>query len=239
MRIYRPPLFNKEGASSVLIILIMVVLVVFGLAALTTSLAAVRLTDKSNEWSGEYYSLEGKAGNLLFEVDSILLKAENSAIDYIKNKEYLGNVPSLFSEPIQEMVYKACNFTLPESAKEEYLSRVMEAAFYKSAIDMLIEKYPRAEYIYNSGIIRQILEDEGAVNVFFSTTITENDGEFAKNLDVKLKLTAPEYYIKISGGDVSGNRASTPMARYKIVSWKEWQDYFDYSEKIEFDDAFE
>lgn len=231
--------FNKKGASSVLIILMMVVLIVFGLAALTTSLAAMRLGDKANEWTGDYYELEAKAEKLLFELDGILIQAESDAIDYIENEFYLKNEKTLFPDNIQETVYNSFNYALPESAGNDYLSRIIEAAFYKSAIDGLLDEFPRAEFIYNGGYMRQIIEDEGFEGITFAITITEENSEYPKNLDIKLRLIAPKYSINISDSQVSGTRATSSYARYKILIWKEWQEYFDYSEKIEFDDAFD
>jgi len=233
------PLTDNKGASSVLIILMMIVLIVFGLAALTTSMAAMRLTDKSADWTGEYYALEKEAGEFLLEMDGILYNAESEAISYIEEALYLNNEQTLFPDNIQDMIYNSYNYTIPESAKAEYLSRVMEAAFYETAVNVLLEEYPRARYSYSGGFLRQILEDEGLVEVIFSITISEKETEFAKNLDITVRLTAPKYYIELTDSKVLGERADNPIKRYKITAWKEWQEYFDYSEKIEFTDTFD
>ncbi len=233
------PLTNRNGASSVLIILMMVVLVVFGLAALTTSMAAMRLTDKTTNWTGEYYALEKEAGKFLFDLDGILYAAESEAIRYIEEENYLNNGQTLFPANIQEMIYNSYNFIIPDAAKADYLSRVMEAAFYESAITTLLNEYPRARYSYTGSLIRQIIEDEGLTKVTFGITISEEKIEFAKNLDITLKLTAPKYYIQLKESKVSGERADNPIKRYEITAWKEWQEYFDYSGKIEFNDTFD
>lgn len=233
------PLLNKKGASSVLIILMMIVLVVFGLAALTTSMAAMRLTEKSTDWTGEYYSLEKEAGEFLFEIDSILYDAEIRAIAYIEDGLYLNNGSTLFPEDTQEMIFNTYNNTIPKSARPDYLSRVMEAAFYQSALSQLLNEYPGATYEYNGSFLRWILEDEGHPDITFGTTVSENGTEFAKNLDIKLKLLAPKYYIDFKNGKVTGERSAASLKRYDILAWKEWQEYFDYSDKIEFDDAFD
>ncbi len=230
---------NKQGASSVLIILMMVVLVVFGLAALTTSMAAMRLAEKSNEWTKEYYLLEEKAENSLFHLDSILYDAEIESINYIEKKLYLKTGQTLFPDNIQEMIYKSFNFHIPAAAGGEYLSRVMKAAFYKSAIDSLLDEYPMAEFNYSGGYLRQILEDEGFGDVTLGFVFSENEGEFSKNVDVVVKLQAPWYNITIENGSVSGNRAKSQLKRYEIITWREWQSNFDYSDQIEFEDIFD
>ena len=222
-----------------MIILMMVVLVVFGLAALTTSMAAMRLAEKSNEWTKEYYSLEEKAENFLFQLDSILYDAEADSINYIEQKLYLKPGHTLFPDNIQEMIYESYNFHIPAAAGGEYLSRVMKAAFYKSAIDALLSEYPIAEFNYSGGYLRQILEDEGFGDVTLGVVFSESEGEFSKNLDVFVRLQAPWYNITIKDGGVSGNRAKSQLERYEIITWREWQSNFDYSDKIEFEDIFD
>lgn len=237
MKKYLP--FNNKGASSVLIILMMVVLIVFGLAALTTSMAAMRLGDKANDWTGEYYKLEATAEEFLFNVDSLLIQAERDAVSYIEDDLYLDNEKTLFPDSIQESIYNSYNFTLPESAESQYLLRIMEAAFYKSAIDALLDEFPRAQFEYNGSYMRQILEDEGFGDVTLAITISEENSEFPKNLDIKLRLVAPKYNISISENKVSGTRNISSLNRYEILAWKEWQEYFDYSEEVEFDDILD
>ena len=237
MKKYLP--FNKKGASSVLIIMMMVVLIVFGLAALTTSLAAMRLGDKSNDWTSEYYELEASAEEFLFNLDGLLIQAELDAVSYIEEGLYLDNEKTLFPENIQESIYNSYNFTLPESAGSHYLSSVMEAAFYKSAIDALINEFPRAQFTYSGSYIRQILEDEEFTAITFAITISEEGSDYPKNLDIEIRLIAPKYNITVSDNKVAGTRTTSTYKRYKILAWKEWQEYFDYSDKIEFDDIFD
>ena len=230
--------FNRKGASSVLIILMMVVLIVFGLAALTTSLAAMRLGDKANDWTGEYYELEATAEEFLFKVDGLLVQAELDAVNYIEKGLYLDNEKTLFQNNIQETIYNSYNITLPQSARSQYLLRVIEAAFCKSAVDALLDEFPRAEFKYNGSYVRQILEDEGFSDITIAITISEDGSDYPKNLDIKLRLVAPKYNISIYENKVSGTKITAYLKRYEILVWKEWQEYFDYSDKIEFDDAF-
>lgn len=49
---------DEKGASSVLIVIMMVVLIVFGLAIFTTSLSNLRLADKKYTWLRDYYNTE-------------------------------------------------------------------------------------------------------------------------------------------------------------------------------------
>lgn len=60
---------SEKGASSVLVILMLVVLVVFGVAALTTALSSVRLGQKVEDWNEKYYTAEAQANEMYAEID--------------------------------------------------------------------------------------------------------------------------------------------------------------------------
>ena len=60
---------DNKGATSVLIILLMVVLMVFGLTILTTTLSNKSLSDKKQVWLEDYYALEADVAVKLAEVD--------------------------------------------------------------------------------------------------------------------------------------------------------------------------
>lgn len=230
---------RKDGASSVLIILIMVVLVVFGLAALTTSMAATRLGDKSKVWTGEYYSLLEQGETFLFEIDGILQKAESEAVKYIKEGRYLEKDDALFPSEIQNDIFKNCSHAIPVNAQGDYLSGVVQAGFYITAIEEISRIYPNAELDYSANYIRRIIENEGFTGVTLSITISEKDSELPKNLDIKIRIAAPIYKLTISNRNVSGTRTNFSSKRYEVLDYKEWQQYFDYSGKVEFDDIIE
>ncbi len=52
---------NNRGATSVLIMIMMIILMVFGVAALTTSVASRKLAQKNAGWLKDYYALQGEA----------------------------------------------------------------------------------------------------------------------------------------------------------------------------------
>lgn len=70
---------NKKGATSVLIILLMVVLMVFGLTILTTTLSNRSLSDKKQDWLNEYYALEGEVALSLAGIDHQLEELKSEA----------------------------------------------------------------------------------------------------------------------------------------------------------------
>lgn len=88
---------SDRGASSILVIIMMVVLLVFGLAVLTTSLSNMRLGERKKTWLSEYYTLEGLAAETIASYDRLLLEAEAETINYIASGDYVSD----YSLPMQ------------------------------------------------------------------------------------------------------------------------------------------
>lgn len=66
---------RRKGATSILVIVMMVVLIVLGLAILTTSLSGVRLAQKKQLWLQSYYKLELDSAIALATIDGIVQDA--------------------------------------------------------------------------------------------------------------------------------------------------------------------
>ncbi len=71
---------NKEGATSVLIIMLLVVLMVFGLTILTTTLANKNLSVKKQVWLSDYFDLESEVAMELARVDHRIQRAKEAVI---------------------------------------------------------------------------------------------------------------------------------------------------------------
>ncbi|MFO7612263.1 MAG: hypothetical protein R6W99_07255 [Clostridia bacterium] len=226
--------FNERGASSVLVMLVMIVLVVFGLAALTASLSVLRLGEKAYGWTREYYQIDAMAEEMIYEIDKVLLSAEEAAVLYIEQKGYLDLRNGFLADDIKESIYSDFVFHLPEQARGEYLSRVFQAVFYKEAVEALEDMLPGIQVVYYGGYLRQVIENENFAGIWIEFDVSKDDGEFAKHLEVGLKIIAPDYKIVIAGGTPSGERVDMNAARYEITGWREWQNIFDYSSNLDF-----
>lgn len=71
----RNVLASRKGASSILVIMLLVVLVVFGVAALTTALSGMRLTQKVTDWNAQYYEAEAMAWERCAQIDRAVKEA--------------------------------------------------------------------------------------------------------------------------------------------------------------------
>lgn len=82
---------NQKGASSVLIILLLLVFIVIGLSMLTSALVQTKMVEKQINWNKEYYDLEAKAYDKL---DEILLASKD--YDSLSEWENIGQqVPDI------------------------------------------------------------------------------------------------------------------------------------------------
>lgn len=72
---------SRKGASSILVILLLVVLVVFGIAALTTALSNVRLGQKTADWNDKYYAAEAKANEVYAKIDKTVASCFDGTVD--------------------------------------------------------------------------------------------------------------------------------------------------------------
>lgn len=69
---------SKKGASSIMVMLMLVVLVVFGIAALTTALSNMRLGQKVVDWNEKYYAAEKTANERYAMIDKAIEDARGS-----------------------------------------------------------------------------------------------------------------------------------------------------------------
>lgn len=77
---------SEKGASSILVILLLVVLMVFGVAALTTALSSMRLGQKVAEWDAQYYEAEAIAWERFAQIDRALADISHADEESVKKK---------------------------------------------------------------------------------------------------------------------------------------------------------
>ena len=83
---------NQRGATSVLVIFMMLVLVTLGAFAITSAHANYRLSQRALLWKTMYYRLDALGEEYLSLIDSRLAKAEKIASDFTVNKRWQNMV---------------------------------------------------------------------------------------------------------------------------------------------------
>lgn len=93
---------NKKGATSILIIMLMVVLMVFGLTILTATLSNETLSDKKFSWIEDYYLLEADAQVQLAQLDATLqdlkLQVISSSGDLTRSQAYQKLINDMYDD---------------------------------------------------------------------------------------------------------------------------------------------
>lgn len=165
---------STKGASSVLVILMMVVLIALGLAALTTSLAAMRLGDKSGEWNRQFYLLDAKAGMDLATIDGYIAAAD------IEAKEYLeGTNEFSISDPLKAALMDINNDT--QIYRLVFWERL--ALFLDSSDINMIENGPGSAVsgnlpVEHIPVIRFCVTDGGSINAAIEIYGQEHENRF-------------------------------------------------------------
>ena len=75
-------IYDDSGASSVLVIFMMLVLVTLGAFAIVSANANYRLSRRAVDWNTMYYELDARGEEFLAQVDMVLRAGENVALDY-------------------------------------------------------------------------------------------------------------------------------------------------------------
>lgn len=121
---------SEKGASSILIMLLLVVLVVFGVAALTTALSNVRLGQKVTDWNDKYYIAEGIANERYAFIDKAVHDAADESEFKRKllssNYEECANAVKDFNESIIKHIANL-NFPVEISTNEENMNFTYES----------------------------------------------------------------------------------------------------------------
>ena len=94
---------SEKGASSVLVVLVLVVLVALGLSALTTSLSALRLGNRSGDWISDYYIMDDLAGENLAAIDGAIFTARGKSEQYMNDGTFRKSQSSI-DEQLQQRV---------------------------------------------------------------------------------------------------------------------------------------
>jgi len=112
---------NEQGSTSVLIVVMMIVLMAFGMAALTTSYASYRMALKNSTFGDEYNQLDSKATQveydilIMMETLSLQIRQQSATLD---KKDYHDFMNKKGSEAILAYVQRSQN-SLVDAAYEQ------------------------------------------------------------------------------------------------------------------------
>jgi hypothetical protein len=222
---------GDKGSSSVLVILIMLTLVVFGLLALMSTYSGLKLSRKNAEWTKEYYALDARAEAQLAKIDSCLFEAEEASQAYISSKAYEKQESSLMKSDCQKEIHQGWQSAVDGNKENEFIKSLHTKLYYTFAVEKL-KAAANEEYEVNTGLdfsnaggifaANAVIPDKGVVTV--NGVVEEGKGEESRKLLFRLSAVESD----------AGNPGKAQ--RYKITAWKELPKTFKYDESLEFED---
>lgn len=225
---------NESGAASVLVVVMMLVLVVFGLAMITTSLAQFRLSQNHEKFIDDHYDLESMVQDKIYNIDQILYEAEVSTVTYFSNMEiadetYEGLVMNHFDYN-DEFIYTYET----DDEKTEYINEIFTGVYEEVFTDSLYALADSDETIS----VEYIETDELSGMTVVRISIASEGATYQKYLNVTLELMMPEYTLDYKAEKINAVK-SFETNRYTMTKYQQEQIAFDYDEGIKFQNPFE
>ena len=201
---------NEQGATSVLVIFMLIVLVTFGAFAITSAKANINFSKKAISWNTSYLNLSAVGQNFLLDMDASLAKAEEEAVKSVCGNDY-NNLP----ENLQNTVINGFDSADDYNA---YVNTAVNYVYYYNALNLLQglkEKYQTVSIDSNTD------EETGEVtDIMLTLPLTSpDDPDFMMN--IKITVLPVSYDISSSGSGYTGTRIAG--SRYNIDEWKQIQ----------------
>ena len=239
----RNMLRDNRGATSVLVVFMMIIMVVFATLAFTTAYANYRLAQKAVHGTVENYALDNLAAQMEMKVDSALANAEIKAQNAIRTGATSGQLEGLTFEQSEKVRarFMATGSLSPEALLPDLMARLFLqyaaqeletfAAGYGGVYVEYKEPYADGDFFaFDKGALTG---EELSIHIALTTGSEQGD----KQLDIEIGILPIRYTLSQSGGAVSGGRAEDFAGRYQVLAWKQWQVPFEYDDGLEFGDA--
>jgi len=200
---------NEDGATSVLIVFMMIVLVTLGAFALTSANVNIKFSRKAAAWSQIYYTLDAQGERYVQAVDAALANAEAQAADYIGKQGYaMAQYDGL---PAETQAAAAKMWHAAET--QESLQGIFALVYESLAVEALAALTATPP---NAGTADWQGTGPG-VSIDFAAADAPD-----YHLRVGLRIVAPGYDFTLVSGGVMLQR-QPDAARYAVAEWYQWQ----------------
>lgn len=199
---------KRKGASTVLVMFMVIVLVIFGLFTIVSANVNYKLSKKSSTWNSSYYLLDKKAEEQLATVDKILFYAEHDAVKFTIDKcvTYEGELDEV-------ALYTLMN----DRYKSNVLEKLNELAL--SNADFSVDK--QSDWTTDNENAVQS-NDNTNDNILFSMNIKDDEDE---NLQIQVVIEVKDILYEINNiNDEFVCEKIFDEQRYDIKQWKQHQE---------------
>lgn len=211
---------DERGAASVLVIVMVIVLVALGNAALTSTNANRQLSSIALDWNKMYYELDNEAESYIMDVDIRLGQAENRAVRYILDADYEREALPDIPDSIQQKLSALCN--QDASNKTAVFRQAMQIVYLYKAnknLQELQSEYPLQEImtIDEGNTAGDSIQGASVSMTFYDET------DMNRGLRVSLVILPIPYTLTQTDQIVTGLREPN-TSRYVINEWKQFHD---------------
>lgn len=102
---------NQKGSSSVLVVLTLLMLVIFGVLGMMSSHSEYRLAQKNASWTKDYYQFEAKANRRLLEISPMMVSLKQKSEIYYSSWETTGRFESV-EDPLLKADLEGLDFSV-------------------------------------------------------------------------------------------------------------------------------
>ncbi len=214
---------SNRGSSSVLVALVLIVLVVFSVLAVTTSMANLRLARKNAETVKSFYNLDSEGERFVNVIyNSIMLARDKTsfAVQSITAGDYAA---AGLPKSINEMIEATMRGLSGTNARKKYLDNLYPKLVTYFAMASIMDAYPGCVYSKDADYMRNFhIYSNVPVDLGFSvrkTFILEYEHTL-RYLNVDVDISDPE-----DGTDLD--------EVCDILEWRVWQEPFEYKNEID------
>lgn len=201
---------KRKGASSVLILYCIVILVLISLLTIMHVSLNYNISYEQSKWNENYYKIDSYAESVVAEIDDALFNAEQQAVNYFINQEYLIENSSIIPEDIHNINKSIYNNDVNKSYD------ILNNTYKYLAIIYL---QPIQE-TYGGEILTVYNDDETIYSLYYKNTFTLENFEDYK-LETRISIKDILYDITIEDGIVSGHKIDFKN-RYEVVNWSQF-----------------
>jgi len=206
-------LCNEDGATSVLIIFMMIVLVTLGAFAITSANVNIKFSNKAAAWSEKYYLLDSVGEQYAGEIDYALARAEAKAAEYIHAAGY--------TKTSYDGVTADAQREIAALWKDEGAMHTIENIFNRVYMDWAYEEISTLNALYPETEIQ--LTKAGLVINDMSVEVNLGvDENTDYQLCVKLAVRVPSYNFRSEANGISMAK-DFDATRYVVADWYQWQ----------------
>jgi hypothetical protein len=199
-------LFSDEsGATSVLVIFMMIVLVTLGAYSIVSAHVNYSFSQRALNWNKDFYSCDYLAEGFMKDLDLALAEAEKATAEYVLNG---GNLLESYEGVPIELQSQLWEVGIASSENARTGLNLLYRHFAYQSVERLRDRY------------RDLEVSEGLVNVSVNFSIDEGKNS---NLRAVVKISPLSFDFSEEEGIVFAIK-SPGAKRCEILKWEQWQE---------------